>query len=161
MEDRSSTGHFILSIILVAIAAFLQQTEVVRLFGVKPNLALAVTAALVFFLRYPLHYIVVVLVGGLLLKFEPGAQGILVAFLGVSLTMFLLRRLLPSTEIVNISLFSVAGVGSIYLLADSTFFFKNLATVSIEAALTALVAILVHIALMRFTSNAPTLRLAR
>ncbi|MFH1759205.1 MAG: hypothetical protein ABH822_01430 [Patescibacteria group bacterium] len=82
-------------IVLIIIAALLQGTFILEVWGVKPNLVLALLIVLIFSVRDWLAYSLLVIVGVLLLKSFPGVDWRALAIIPLALGSYFIKDWLP------------------------------------------------------------------
>lgn len=106
-----------LQVVLVILAALLQGTNIISLFGTKPNLVLLILIPLIFVVNNRLAYVVLVLIAGLFLKTVPGIDWQIGLFILVVLVAYFLSKFLPWQSFFN-NLVLLAGATIILSLPD-------------------------------------------
>lgn len=122
MRNRRPFLKLLLLALALALAGLLQGTEAVRLWGLKPNLVLALLVAASFFVARLPEYLVLVAVGLSALRFSNLFSPELLAVAASSLLAFLAGARLPGKPWVNNLALIAAGQLLFYALAARGFF---------------------------------------
>lgn len=120
-QDEFRTKRLIVAVILILVAGVLQNTSLLELGGVRPNVALAVLITLTIFINETLSYLVLVLLAGILLRFESGFELVNLVFAGVALLVFFLHRRLPGRAFLSNLILIALGTLIFHSLADWRF----------------------------------------
>ncbi len=107
-------------------AAALQHSELVTMFGIKPNILLALMAVFVFFVTDLAAYLLLLLVAGVLIRFSPGLGIEAIGLTLVGLLFFYIRRRFFSPGTVAIVLITALGTVVFYLLLSPALMYDNL-----------------------------------
>ncbi len=113
-------------IILVLLASFLQATGLISVFGIKPNLPLAVLMPLIFWIKDWRWFAVLSLTAAFIIKLPVGWEWPTAIFLAVVATSYFIKNILPwqpwfnnlallaaATALVNLL---IQGLSSFFLL---------------------------------------------
>jgi|GEM_PF-1621775 len=112
---RSKRGPFFFLLIVLFIAATLQSTGLLAIFGVKPNLMLVLLATFVFFVPHLFLYGILALCAAGFISFTPGINWESGALLIIALVFFYVRdRFLVAGLFANV-VFIVLGTIAFYL----------------------------------------------
>lgn len=147
---RYSLMQWIIVIIGCAALALVQSTGIVRVFGIQPNLLFAGLVVAALFVPTFIHYLPVVAIGILALRFSLlfGKEFIILGILAL-LAFFVIQRL-PGKAWVNVILLIAMGTMILYFLTDSSFITEHPATVFLEVAYNSMVGIVLFFAARRF-----------
>ncbi len=121
MRSWTVLKEFAGGIILVALAGFLQNTNLLNIGGVKPNIALAVLVTLAFFISTASVFLVLVVLALIALWFEPVVTLELIIFALLALGAFFLSQRLPGKSFVNNLILIGLLTLVFYLIADYRF----------------------------------------
>ncbi|MBI4192995.1 MAG: hypothetical protein HY536_00010 [Candidatus Colwellbacteria bacterium] len=125
---------------LVALAGLLQNTSLVTVAGVKPNLVLAVFAALAFAPLGMVWFLTLVALGALLVYF-PGAASELAVLAALIVLMFALAPRIPAKAAVAVPLAAALATLAFYLIIDVSLVTDRLDALLIELVYNATVAL--------------------
>jgi len=128
-QDAFELKRMLIAVIFVLIAGVFQNTSLLQVAGIKPNISLAILITLAFFLDTLLPYLVLVLLTGILLRFEPGFELANLIFTAVVLLFFFLERRLPGQPFLNNLILIAAGTLLFYSLLDWRFLYAEPLTV--------------------------------
>ncbi len=135
---------FLLALLLVVLAGLIQNTGLFLVFGVKPDLLLAVLVAASFFLESFWAHLLLLALSVLLLRFESGFRPELLVFAFLAASVFLVSRRLPWRRSVSNFILIVAGVVIFYALADTAYLFNNIISVAAEIIYTGVFGVLFY-----------------
>lgn len=141
---------FGIALIFTAVAGFLQNTNLVNLGDIKPNLTLVVLIALSFFMTNFFYYLILVLVAGIFLKFEAVFELNNLAFTLILFAVYWLERKLPGRPFLNNVLLIAVSTLVFYALVDFTFLNSYPLTVFKEMVYNIILGILVFFISRRF-----------
>lgn len=114
-------------ILILIFSGVLQNSGLLNVFGIKPNLLLTALIVLSFFSRTFLRYFVLLIIGVFFSRFMAGPEIEPVALGILSLATFGLRGHLPWLPVVNILALTAVGTVLFYLLTGPSFVYNNLA----------------------------------
>lgn len=147
MKKKISWPMFGLGFLLVAAAGFIQNTDALNAFGVKPNLTLVVLVALSFFVPKFYEYLILVLEAVLLLRFETRFEVSLLIFAGLAFVVFWLCEKMPSSNFLNNMILAGTATILFYLISDWFFFARETALIFKEAVYNIAIGMIVFSAL--------------
>ncbi|OGY65851.1 MAG: hypothetical protein A3A16_02180 [Candidatus Harrisonbacteria bacterium RIFCSPLOWO2_01_FULL_44_18] len=122
------------AILLVIAAGILQNTDLLNIAGVKPNLSLAALIVLGFFINKFTDYLILILISALLIKTAAGFEISIIVFAAIPAIFYFLRRLLPWRASLNNLILIFAGTLLLYLLIDPAFISRGVGIFISEAA---------------------------
>lgn len=128
-------NRFLIFLILVLLATWLQSSYF-TIAGVRPNLILAVFAALSFLVESFWTYSILSLISIIALRYSPVFSWELMAFWLAIIAIFFLRRILPWHDAVNFIASVVGGTIGLYLLVAPMFIWSQPILVIFELTLT-------------------------
>ncbi len=135
---------FLLAIALVVFAGLIQNTGLFLIFGIRPNLLLALLVACSFFMESFAAYLGVLLGAIFFLRFESGFRPELLIFAVLAVSVFLVGRLLPWRQSVNNLVLTVIFVVLFYALADISYLWTGALAVAGEIVYTSIFGILFY-----------------
>lgn len=136
--------RIILAVLLVVAAGLLQNTGLFSVWGVKPNLLLAVMIAVSLFIDSFPWYLLLVVLSVILSRFEAGFRPELLVFSFLLIAAYGVRRLLPwRPSVANCFLVAVSVI-LFYLLADAPYLFGAPLVVVWEIIYSTLFCVLVY-----------------
>ncbi len=124
--------HLALGIAYAALLGILQNTELVTIFGVKPNLVLAFLIALAFSLRDFWRYLAVLLTAVLFLQYQHSFDLGVVLLAAIALAIFLFTERFPARTFVNVAIAVSGGTLAFYALVQFPFLLREPLTVFLE-----------------------------
>lgn len=124
----------------IALAGALQATDLVVIGSAKANLTLAALAAFAFIVPTFAWYAGLLIVAGFFVRFAPGLDLALLAFVGVCLAIFVASRALVAVPALGAPVLAAAATVVFYLLLDPAFLGAAPVTVFAELFYNALVA---------------------
>ncbi len=119
---------------IVAAGTLLQVTGLFAIFGVKPNIAFVLLAALSSFVVSFSSFALLTGVAAALLSGAGAGTRAVVVFALLSVAVFLIGSRLPGKAFVNTAALAVLGTFLFYLVLDPVFFGRAAGTVALEAA---------------------------
>ena len=122
----------LLAVFLIVMAGFLQNTNLINIAGIKPNLTLAILSTLAFFVTESAYYLLLVLIAVWFLRFESGLEFATSVFALVLLLVFWVRNFLPGKPFFNNLLLIALSTLLFNLVIDFKFFGGDFFTVLIE-----------------------------
>lgn len=141
------------AILLVVMAGLLQNTGFFSLWGIKPDLLLAVMVAVSLFIDSFSWYLFLVVLSAILVRFQSGFQPELLVFVFLLISIYGARRLLPwRPSVANCFLIACATI-LFYMLADASYLFGFPLAVAGEIIYTTLPCILVYDFFRRLGDN--------
>ena len=149
-RDGFEIKHLILALIFVLVAGVLQNTDILNIYGIKPNITLTVLLTLSFAITSLSHYLFLLLIAAVLLKFEIGLEATNLVFIVLALIGFFINRKVSGEAFFN-NLFLIAGATLFfYLLVDINFLYQNILTVFWEMLYNISLGALVYFSSHRF-----------
>ncbi len=118
-------GRFFILLLTVVLAVILQNTGLLNVYGIKPNLALASLVSVSFFAADLASYIFLVVAALIGLKFRASFEVDSLIMAGLSLASFVMGRRLQWKPIINNILLIGGGTILFYLLASPGFIAAN------------------------------------
>ena len=112
---------FGIALAITALAGFLQNTNLLNISDIKPNLTLTVLIALSFFTANFFYYLILVLVAGIFLRFELTFETVNIVFTFLTLSVYWLEGKLPGRPFFNNILLVAGSTLIFYALADFSF----------------------------------------
>jgi len=131
-RDTFRLKRMLVAVIFVLIAGVLENTSLLQVAGIKPNISLAILITLSFFISALVPYLALVLLTGILLRFEPGFEFTSLIFTGMVILFFFLHRRLPGQPFLNNLILIASGTLIFYSLLDWRFVYAEPLTVSGE-----------------------------
>lgn len=129
---------FFTALFVLLIAATLQSSELITVFGIKPNLVLVLLAVFSFFVPQFFAYALLVIFSSMMLHFAPGVSWESAALALVALLFFYVRdRFLSAGLLVSI-MFAVFGTVLFYLLISPSLLYHEGAVIAKELICNAL-----------------------
>ena len=138
---------------LVTLGSVLQNTGVLMVRGVKPNLPLVLLVALAFFTSELGHFVLAILLTLLPLELLLDPATIIIAVIIIALGAFLIHNRLPGKPLVNLVLMIGIGTFLFYLIVDPAFLGSDLKTVLVETVYNALGGLLAFALWARFLNH--------
>ena len=120
--------------ILLFVAALFQNTALLTIAGVKPNVVLVALVLLAFSASHFFVYIVFVIGGIIFLRFSPGSDPALLAIAGIACAVFFVKEWFPWKEMVNCLAVIILGTLAFYLLTGFSFLWHDPFTIAMEIA---------------------------
>ena len=122
--NRIDLGRFFIFVLLVVVFAFLQGEDII-FFKVKPNLVLAALVAFSFLIPDFISYLLLVLIGITVLKFQPGFS-LDTLFLGIITTLhWFLMKFMSGRESVNLLIAVTMVTLVFYLVLQPSFIYQQ------------------------------------
>ena len=137
--------QLVIALIFTAAAGFFQNTNLVNVGDVKPNLTLVVLIALSFFMTNFFYYLFLVLVAGIFLKFEAAFELNNLIFTFIIFAVYWLERKLPGRPFLNNIMLIAVSTLIFYALADFAFLNSYPLTVFKEVVYNIILGILVFL----------------
>jgi len=138
------------AVFLIAISAFIQTTELIPIFGIKPNLVFVSLITLIPVTPHFFGYALLTCFGAALLRFSPGVEREIIVLVLLALTLFLLKKVLPGNHFLNMFFLVSIGTALFYLIADVGFLLHNPLIILFEIAYNAVIGILFYIVVEKF-----------
>jgi len=124
--------QLIVSLALVSFAGILQNTDILNIAGVKPNVALGVLISLSFIISEVLHFLVLLVVAAGILGFQPGSSAATLVFGALVLFVFFAHDRLPGRAFINNILLIGFTTIFFYIIVDFPFLRSNFLSVAYE-----------------------------
>lgn len=134
----------IFAILLIVAAGLFQNTGIFSVWGIKPDLLLAVMVAVSLFIDSFAWYLFLVVLSVISVRFQSGFQPELLVFSFLLISVYGARRLLPWRPSVTNCFLVACGTILFYLLADASYLLGFPLAVAGEIIYTALFSILVY-----------------
>lgn len=122
---RWQNALYIYALLAILVAATLQSGEMFVVFGVKPNLVLVLLAVFVFFTPRFFPYALLAVFACTVLRFAPGLNWDVTAFLMVSLFFYYIRDRFFSSGLFGVLVFVFFGTILFYLLLSPSFMYHE------------------------------------
>lgn len=120
-RDFYNFKRLIFTVIVLLLAGFIQNTALLNIGALKPNVSLVVLIVTAFFITNSLNYLILVLIAGVFLRFEPGLDLANIVFTMIALASFLAIKKMPGQPFL-INLFLIAlSTFVFYLVLDWRF----------------------------------------
>ncbi|MDP3901856.1 MAG: hypothetical protein Q8Q37_02695, partial [bacterium] len=111
--------------LLIVLAVLTQSTNILVIWGIKPNLLLVVLMTLIALDRRLAEYLTWLLLGVIMLRFEPALSWFQAAIIIIALTAFVLHKFLPWSRHINIASLVIIGTVLFYLLIGPNFIYRH------------------------------------
>jgi hypothetical protein len=122
---RWQTLLYSIAILTLVVGATLQSGEFLTAFGVKPNLILVLFAVFSFFIPRFFPYVLLVVLGGALLRFSSGFSWDIAALTIVGLLFYYVRDRFLSSGLIGSLVFIFLGTVLFYLLLAPSFVYHE------------------------------------
>ena len=118
-------SKFITPILLVTMAAFLQQTNFLLIYNVKPNLVLVIIIVMAFFIEFLWYYLLLMLIGLSLIRTSPGFEKEIIVLGFLLLVIFPTKKILPWKPQISIALLTIIATILFYLFSSENIIIKS------------------------------------
>ncbi|MDP2696015.1 MAG: hypothetical protein Q8O87_02045 [bacterium] len=117
--------RYLAVVLLIVLAALTQSTNILVIWGIKPNLLLVVLMTLIALDRRLVEYLTWLLLGVIMLRFEPALSWFQAAMIIAALTVFVLHKFLPWSRHINLASLVIIGTVLFYLLIGPNFIYRH------------------------------------
>jgi len=156
MKSSVSFSHGVLAFVFVFLAGLVQNTDLLSINHLKPNLVFVTLAALAFFISSAPFYALLAVFADVIIRFHPFFDRVDFAFLVVVLASYWLSDRLPSKPFVNYVMIVTFGTFLFYLIAAPSFILKAPFSVFFEVVYNNIVGFIIFLIFQSIFKNVST-----